>query len=71
MTTMAGYAMAPAAFSGSTLFYAALGTALMSGSANAINQFLEIPYDSQMNRTKNRVLVRGYMRYVSYCPVII
>lgn len=61
MTTMAGYAMAPAAFSGSTLFYAALGTALMSGSANAINQFLEIPYDSQMNRTKNRVLVRGYM----------
>ena len=22
-------------------------------------QFLEVPYDSQMNRTKDRVLVRG------------
>lgn len=24
-------------------------------------KFLEVPYDSQMNRTKDRVLVRGYL----------
>ncbi|XP_018495480.1 protoheme IX farnesyltransferase, mitochondrial [Galendromus occidentalis] len=61
ITTMAGYAMAPGSFSLLTLSLASVGTALTSCSANAVNQFLEIPYDSQMNRTKNRVLVRGYM----------
>ena len=25
-------------------------------------QYFEVPYDSQMNRTKNRVLVRGQIR---------
>ncbi|KAL3242918.1 hypothetical protein MRX96_020762 [Rhipicephalus microplus] len=25
------------------------------------SEFLEVPYDSQMNRTKNRVLVRGFL----------
>ncbi|OQR79084.1 protoheme IX farnesyltransferase [Tropilaelaps mercedesae] len=70
VTTMAGYAMAPGSFSASTLLWATIGTALTSGSANAINQFLEIPYDSQMNRTKNRVLVRGYMSRVGDIVVV-
>ena len=29
-------------------------------------QFLEVPYDSQMNRTKDRVLVRGNLTPVLY-----
>ncbi|TNN06276.1 Protoheme IX farnesyltransferase [Schistosoma japonicum] len=37
----------------------ALGTALTSSAANSINQIIEIPYDSQMTRTRDRVLVRS------------
>lgn len=61
LTSMAGYAMAPGMFDPVTFLLATVGTALLSASANATNQFLEVPYDSQMNRTKNRVLVRGYL----------
>lgn len=61
LTSMAGYVMAPGMFDPMTFLFATVGTALTSASANATNQFLEVPYDSQMNRTKNRVLVRGYM----------
>ncbi|XP_065323720.1 protoheme IX farnesyltransferase, mitochondrial-like [Gordionus sp. m RMFG-2023] len=59
MTEMCGYLMAPGAFDSKIFVAAMLGTFLTSASANTINQFLEIPYDSQMNRTKNRVLVSG------------
>lgn len=34
-----------------------VGTALLSASANAINQLLESPYDAQMKRTASRLLV--------------
>ncbi|KAL4241115.1 Protoheme IX farnesyltransferase [Mactra antiquata] len=61
ITTMAGYGVAPDPFILQTFLLCTLGTALTSCSANAINQFLEVPFDSQMNRTKNRVLVRGYL----------
>ncbi|CAD5120395.1 DgyrCDS8966 [Dimorphilus gyrociliatus] len=60
-TAMAGYALAPEVFCVSTFAYCSIGTALTSAAANSINQFLEVPYDSQMSRTKNRVLVRGYL----------
>ncbi|TPP56323.1 Protoheme IX farnesyltransferase mitochondrial [Fasciola gigantica] len=42
-----------------TLICLAIGTGLTSAAANTINQIVEIPYDSQMIRTRNRVLVRG------------
>ncbi|XP_055331440.1 protoheme IX farnesyltransferase, mitochondrial-like [Paramacrobiotus metropolitanus] len=58
-TTMSGYAMAPGVISPSTLALVTVGTALTSSAANSFNQFLEIPYDSQMTRTRNRVLVKG------------
>ncbi|KAK7112775.1 hypothetical protein V1264_012169 [Littorina saxatilis] len=61
LTTMAGYAMAPAAFDPLTFVLCTVGTGLTSCAANSVNQFFEVPYDSQMNRTKNRVLVRGHM----------
>ncbi|KAK6187147.1 hypothetical protein SNE40_005235 [Patella caerulea] len=61
LTTMAGYAMSPGAFDPSVFLLCSVGTALTSCAANSINQFFEVPYDSQMNRTKNRVLVRGYL----------
>ncbi|XP_064479821.1 protoheme IX farnesyltransferase, mitochondrial-like [Ornithodoros turicata] len=60
-TTVAGYAMAPGLLDPTVLLYATVGTALTSCAANAVNQFLEVPYDSQMNRTKNRVLVKGIL----------
>lgn len=56
---MAGYAMAPAAFDVSTFALCAVGTGLCSAAANAINQYHEVPFDAQMSRTKNRVLVKG------------
>lgn len=56
---MAGYAMAPAPFETSTFILCALGTGLCSAAANSINQYHEVPFDAQMSRTKNRVLVKG------------
>jgi len=58
---MGGYAMAPAAFDPTTFVMCSLGTGLVSAAANAINQYHEVPFDSQMSRTKNRVLVTGQM----------
>lgn len=61
-----GFAMAPdagftlaniAAFTGMTT-----GTALCVFSANSFNQWLEVPFDAQMKRTRNRPLVRGALR---------
>jgi protoheme IX farnesyltransferase len=62
LTSMVGYAMAPSSDPVlthlSTLIATTLGTTLCVSSANAINQWIEAPYDAQMNRTRNRVLVR-------------
>ncbi|XP_035002264.1 protoheme IX farnesyltransferase, mitochondrial [Hippoglossus stenolepis] len=58
-TAAAGYAMAPVPFDPVTFFVASLGTGLASCAANSINQYFEVPFDSNMNRTKNRPLVRG------------
>jgi protoheme IX farnesyltransferase len=48
------------------LVCATLGTILTSASANTVNQLMEIPYDAQMKRTRNRVLVLGQMRCMIY-----
>ncbi|XP_053694787.1 protoheme IX farnesyltransferase, mitochondrial [Sabethes cyaneus] len=61
ITTMAGYAMAPAPFELSTFLLCSLGTTLVSGAANSINQVIETSFDAQMPRTRNRVLVKGYL----------
>ncbi|XP_076035155.1 cytochrome c oxidase assembly factor 10 [Oratosquilla oratoria] len=58
-TALAGAAIAPMPFDPVLVFLCSLGTGLTACAANAINQVLEVPYDSQMDRTKNRVLVRG------------
>ena len=58
LTTMAGYAVAPTALNLATLGWTTLGTGACVASANIINQWIEAPFDSQMSRTKNRVLVR-------------
>lgn len=57
VTTMAGHYMGISAFDPQLMFFTLLGTGLCSSSAAALNQFLEIPYDSQMSRTKSRPLV--------------
>lgn len=59
ITSMAGYAVAPAPFDWSTFAMCIAGTGLLSGAANAVNQFHEVPFDAQMNRTKQRVIVCG------------
>lgn len=61
MTSMAGYALAPAPFCPWTFSVCALGTGLVSAAANSVNQYYEVPFDAQMNRTKNRVLVKGLL----------
>ncbi|KAJ8653612.1 protoheme IX farnesyltransferase [Lichtheimia ornata] len=58
LTTMCGFAMAPGQAALSTLLYTTAGTTLCISSANAFNQWIEIPYDAQMLRTRNRVLGR-------------
>ncbi|KAJ1822434.1 Protoheme IX farnesyltransferase, mitochondrial [Coemansia sp. RSA 2598] len=55
---MAGYAVAPGAAQVGTLLWTALGTTLCSASANSFNQWIEVPYDAQMSRTRNRPLAR-------------
>ena len=47
------------AFDPGLLALSTIGVGLTSASANAVNQTLEVPFDSQMNRTRNRVLVKG------------
>jgi len=61
LTATAGYGMAPGELSLATALLATVGTGMASSAANSINQILEVPFDSQMNRTKNRVLVRGQL----------
>ncbi|XP_077183669.1 protoheme IX farnesyltransferase, mitochondrial [Paroedura picta] len=58
-TASAGFAIAPVPFDLTCFLLASLGTGLSSCAANSINQFFEVPFDSNMNRTKNRPLVRG------------
>ncbi|XP_074518668.1 protoheme IX farnesyltransferase, mitochondrial [Halichoeres trimaculatus] len=58
-TAAAGFAMAPVPFDPALFFVSSLGTGLASCTANSINQYFEVPFDSNMNRTKNRPLVRG------------
>ncbi|KAI9014134.1 UbiA prenyltransferase family-domain-containing protein [Hyaloraphidium curvatum] len=58
LTTMCGYALAPPIGHVSALAWTTLGTALCVSSANSINQWVEFPFDAQMARTRNRVLVR-------------
>ncbi|KAM6163742.1 protoheme IX farnesyltransferase, mitochondrial [Rhynchocyon petersi] len=58
-TTSAGFALAPGPFDLPCFLLTFLGTSLASCAANSINQFFEVPFDSNMNRTKNRPLVRG------------
>ncbi|KAM6964367.1 protoheme IX farnesyltransferase, mitochondrial [Tautogolabrus adspersus] len=59
ITSAAGFAMAPVPFDPVMFFVSSLGTGLASCTANSINQYFEVPFDSNMNRTKNRPLVRG------------
>ncbi|XP_067622213.1 protoheme IX farnesyltransferase, mitochondrial-like isoform X4 [Eurosta solidaginis] len=61
ITAMSGYAMAPGPFQLYQFMACSLGTGLVSAAANAINQYHEVPFDSQMSRTKNRLLVRGQL----------
>ncbi|KAF9650258.1 protoheme IX farnesyltransferase [Thelephora ganbajun] len=58
LTSMAGVAISPLPASVPTLLATAVGTALCSASANALNQLQEVPFDAQMVRTRTRPLVR-------------
>jgi hypothetical protein len=64
LTSAAGYGLASSAvmsFDPTIMAVSTLAVGLTSASANAINQLLEVPFDSQMNRTRNRVLVKGLL----------
>ncbi|KAK9889760.1 hypothetical protein WA026_007140 [Henosepilachna vigintioctopunctata] len=59
VTSMAGYAVAPAPFDWTHFALCVFGTGLLSSAANAVNQFHETPFDAQMSRTKHRIIVCG------------
>jgi protoheme IX farnesyltransferase len=61
ITAMGGYAIAPGPFDLATFLACSIGTGLVSAAANAVNQSMEVSFDAQMSRTKNRVLVRGLL----------
>ncbi len=61
ITSAAGYGLACSSFDPVIFTISTLGVALTSASANTVNQILEVPFDSQMNRTRNRVLVKGML----------
>ncbi|XP_014210683.1 protoheme IX farnesyltransferase, mitochondrial [Copidosoma floridanum] len=61
ITAMGGYTLAPGPFDITTFLACSVGTGLVSAAANAVNQSMEVPFDAQMARTKNRVLVRGLL----------
>lgn len=65
ITAMGGYALAPGTFDPTAFVLCSVGTGLLSGAANGLNQFFEVPFDAQMARTRNRVLVRGAVRWVT------
>jgi protoheme IX farnesyltransferase len=58
LTAMSGVALSPSPASLQILLSTAVGTALCSASAHALNQLQEIPFDAQMARTRMRPLVR-------------
>eukprot|EP00045_Choanoeca_perplexa_P012043 m.129941 g.129941 ORF g.129941 m.129941 type:complete len:363 (+) comp15864_c0_seq1:135-1223(+) len=59
LTEMGGFALAPGAFDWMNFGVTAVGTGLCVAAANTYNQWIEIPYDAQMKRTRNRPLVSG------------
>lgn len=61
LSTIFGYLLAPGAFDPAIFTSTVLGTAFTVASANTINQYLEVEYDSMMKRTKNRPLPAGHM----------
>jgi protoheme IX farnesyltransferase len=65
-TAAYGFALAPLPLNIPILACVTIGTILTSASANTVNQLMEIPYDAQMKRTRNRVLVLGQMRFIIY-----
>jgi heme O synthase-like polyprenyltransferase len=70
-TAAYGFVVAPLPISIPLLACVTLGTVLTSASANTVNQLMEIPYDAQMKRTRNRVLVLGQMRCMIYQNIYI
>lgn len=57
LTTLAGYSMGCTTFDTQLALATLAGTGLTSAAAASLNQFLEVPFDSQMMRTRNRPLV--------------
>jgi len=61
LSAVGGFFIAPFDFNATVLLSTIVGTTLCSGAANAINQLMEIPFDSQMARTRDRPLVRAQL----------
>lgn len=61
MSTAFGFLLAPGVFDAALFASTVIGTAFTVASANSINQYLEVEYDSMMKRTKNRPLPAGHM----------
>jgi heme o synthase len=65
ITTAAGYAIGAAHFSALTLLNTLIGTGLLAGGTNALNQYAEREHDKKMRRTRLRPLPDGRLRPLS------
>ena len=62
-TTLVGYVLASPSFQVSTPFlHVLLGSFLVGGGSNALNQYFERDVDQKMKRTENRPLPRGRLK---------
>lgn len=62
LSSICSYAISPNTATISELLFLTLGTALCSGSANAINMAREPELDRKMSRTANRPVVTGFIK---------
>ena len=61
ITTAAGYAVGATSFDAILMVHLMLGTALVAGGTNALNQWWERELDARMARTRNRPIPSGRM----------
>lgn len=59
ITTAAGYLFAAKTVDPLLMLHALIGTALVAAGTNALNQYVERQYDSQMQRTRSRPIPSG------------
>lgn len=64
VTVVAGSALVGGMDMPHTVLAAAIGTALLGGGSSALNQAMEGEFDAKMERTRNRPVAAGRVRWI-------